>query len=248
MVVSPGIATRCDTRVHDDTLGSDHCPVILVCNSNAGTLTANTHLDSHVFPRWRTSKADWSRFQSEAETIITDKLADEHPQIFADNFTTALTDVANRTLTSVHKANSNGNRARHACIWWTRDCTSTVKRRNKLRNKLRYTKDINISLKCKHAAAVARHTIRQATAKHRQDTCNSLNKRTGSHKIWNIVKGLENNKSGNTSHNITYLEDSNCVVTTEKGQVTSLLQHAFFGDCPGPDASGSGDRCMTQFC
>jgi exonuclease III len=60
MVVSPGIATRCDTRVHDDTLGSDHCPVILVCNSTPCTLTANTHLDSHVFPRWRTSKADWS--------------------------------------------------------------------------------------------------------------------------------------------------------------------------------------------
>jgi hypothetical protein len=123
---------------------------------------------------------------------------------------------------------------RHACIWWTRDCTSTVKRRNKLRNKLRYTKDINISIKYKHAAAVARHTIRQAKAKHWQDTCKSLNERTGSPNIWRIVKGLENNKSGNMTHSITFLENSNGVVT-----VSTLLQHAFFGDCPGPDTTGS---------
>jgi hypothetical protein len=53
------------------------------------------------------------------------------------------------------------------------------------------------------------------------------------------VKGLENNKSGNKTHSITYLEDSNGVVTTDEGQVTTLLQHAFFGNCPGPDTTGS---------
>ncbi len=241
VVVSPGIAARCDTRVYDDTLGSDHCPVILDFNSAATALTANTHhgnAASHFFPRWRTSKADWSRFQSEAETLITNNLIDEHAQTFADNFTTALTDVANRTLTSVHKANANGNRPRHACVWWTRDCTSAIRRRNKLRNKLRYTNDINISVQYKKAVAAARHTIRQAKAHHWQDTCNSLNERTGVHKIWKIVKGLKNNKSGNTAHNITYLEDSNGIVTADEGQVSILLQHAFFGGCPEPDTAG----------
>ena len=151
-IVSANIASKCNTKVTQDFLGSDHSVILTTIQG----FDAPTKLQ---IPRWNFHRADWPAFTSECLHQITDQTISKNTYRFADQVTEALLAVATATIPQTKPYRIN------PVPWWNKQCTVAIRNRKHAFNRMMRTRHPQDIITFKRTRAITRKTILQAKKK-----------------------------------------------------------------------------------
>ena len=127
-MASPEIAKNLDYRVEEDTLGSDHHPLVV----NFGI-----EKEENLPPKsqkYLVKKANWELFQTEAEKELLNCRTAGDPREDYQNFIEKLYTVCDRTIP---KTNLNRKKKLHPAVpYWNSRCQAAINRRKRSLKKL----------------------------------------------------------------------------------------------------------------
>ena len=119
--------------VLDDTLGSDHLPVAMVIDDPSA-------LEGSTQPRWTYRRANWNSFKADCKRLLNDELITDDVMSSYEHLVNSIFEVAERHVPTIKPLN---NPSRRPIPYWTDDCTHAVKLRNKAKNKMQRTRDLD---------------------------------------------------------------------------------------------------------
>ena len=203
----PSVYLDFSWKVHDDSCGSDHFPVIL---ENLGP-----QLDDKI-PRWNLKRANWDEFKNSC--II--KLKSDANDTDKDNityFTETLLSIAGE---SVPKTSTS---KKHNKPWFNDDCKNAIRSRKAALRKfsLRPTQGNMNNFKIQRAKS--RRTIKLAKKTSWRNYVNKLNSSTKSKKVWDMIRKISGK---NPSSPIKHLSKDH-VKATNKKNIADLLARTF---------------------
>jgi len=79
--------------------------------------------------------------------------------------------------------------------FWTNDCTEAVRRRNKAKNKMQRTLDLEDQQTYYRLRGVAQHTIKEAEKQYWRDYCSTLDSTSKMSEVWGTVKKMSGVRS-----------------------------------------------------
>ena len=134
-LVSPNLAIISTWHVEDDSIGSDHLPVILKFNNELHS----KELEADIIPRFIYDQADWSTFQNYLSAQNVDDFEHDNVDIFYNKFCEVVIKAAEL---SIPKRNSNYKGKHKGNVWWNSTCAEAVKNK-----KLTYKKWLKDKIK-----------------------------------------------------------------------------------------------------
>ena len=117
--ISPVLVPSCKWATHDDTLGSDHLPIIITINEKPEL--ADQQRDK--LPKYNYRQADWETFKHILATSDTDGIYHEDINRFYSSFTNVILQAADKTIPKYSSSKSNKHTGN---IWWTPACQDAV--------------------------------------------------------------------------------------------------------------------------
>lgn len=176
-ICSPDLASKFHWKPHHDLFGSDHFPILLGTNLLCPL--------SACPPRWKLSSANWSLFQSSL-ALPTSYLS---PTQACGAVTTAIISAANIAIPL-----TSTDYSRCCCTWWTADCTTARRNKNKALTKYNnHLGDLTLWIAYKRANAIFRRTISLAEEASWNSLLTSFNNQLNSRQAWKKVNSLRNN-------------------------------------------------------
>ena len=207
-------------KVHDDTCGSDHFPIIL---ENSGP-----KLDDKI-PRWNLRRAKWDEFKNSC--IL--KLRSDANNTDDDNityFSKTLTSIAEE---SIPKTSSN---KKHNRPWFDGDCKAAIRSRKAALRKFHLHPTADNLNNFKVHRAKTRRVIKTSKKTSWQNYVNRLNSSSKSKKVWDMIRKISGkNKSSPINH-----LSKNHVKATNKKDIADLLAKTF-------STNSSSDNYNEQF-
>ncbi|KAK4317776.1 hypothetical protein Pmani_011174 [Petrolisthes manimaculis] len=205
-LVSPSIATSCQWLPIDDSLGSDHFPILIKYNSDT--------VKEPSAPKFNVKKADWVSFTKSLNIEIVGETIDDKVNNIKDSILKAAT--ATIPKTSIDSA-------KHRVPWWTPDCRIALCERNRAYRLFKtHISDENFR-KYKLARARARRTIKQAKRDSWRSFVSTINSETSISNVWSTVKKLNKKK---ISLKITNIKHNN-VNFDEPRDIANALARQF---------------------
>ncbi|KAK3869753.1 hypothetical protein Pcinc_024981 [Petrolisthes cinctipes] len=186
-LVSPSIAASCQWLPIDDSLGSDHFPIVIKFKSDT--------IKEPSAPKFNVKKADWVSFTKGVNIEIVGETIDDKVNNIQDNILKAA--MATIPKTSVDSA-------KHRVPWWTPDCRRVLCERNRAYRLFKNRISDENFRKYKLARARARRTIRQAKRDSWRCFVSSINSETSISQVWSTVRKLNKKKISNKITNITF--------------------------------------------
>ena len=175
----PARLTSSTVWLTDDTIGSDHLPIILTVEAVKVTPKRET--------KWSFKKAKWDVFVTTLDAHISNMEKSEKVNAAAENLNSAV-------LKALHAAVPRGCRTT-AHFWWNDEVDNAVSaRRQALKDMQRNNTDHlrhQYQLACDEASRVITQTKREAW----RNYCDGLNDSTSTTKVWRTVASL-NGKCG----------------------------------------------------
>jgi len=102
--------------------------------------------------------------------------------------------------------------------YWNDDIKTAIRNRNRARNKINRTKNINDIIEHKRLKAIAQRVIRQTARQHWQSFCDTLHSQTRLGTVWNMARKMNGTKSNPTS--VPLIQDGNVVqLNKDKAEV-----------------------------
>ena len=194
-------------KVHDDTCGSDHFPIIL---ENSGP-----KLDDKI-PRWNLRRAKWDEFKNSC--IL--KLRSDANNTDDDNityFSKTLTSIAEE---SIPKTSSN---KKHNRPWFDGDCKAAIRSRKAALRKFHLHPTADNLNNFKLHREKTRRVIKTSKKTSWQNYVNRLNSSSKSKKVWDMIRKISGkNKSSPINH-----LSKNHVKATNKKDIADLLAKTF---------------------
>ena len=224
-MASTNIARIANWYVHDDPMGSDHLPVII-------KLCDPAIIEDAYIPQWCYRRANWDGFKKDCQRLMTSDLVDDDVTASQDRLVNVIITAADNNIPTV-KPNSD---PRHKYVpYWTDECTAAVKKRNKAKNKMQRTRDINDRQEYYRTRGQAQHTIKSAQKQYWHDYCSTLDKTTKISKVWSTVKSMSGVRSRRT---IPTIKDSNITYDTnmDKAELFAATFAAVSSDENLPDS------------
>ena len=163
--------------VHDDTLNSDHFPILLK--------TSTSDVDKRP-EKWLLEKADWKQYQ---EHTITDKSIDDFNSIneAANFFETHIKEAASKFIPK-----TKGKVNTKSPVWWNNRCRSAIqKRKAACRRYTRVTSNRNYNAFSKARAEVKRE-VKKSKRQSWTNFINSINRNSKSRDVWKKILALNN--------------------------------------------------------
>lgn len=179
-MASSSIAKSCNWTTYNDTLGSDHIPIIITIDDPAV-------IEDTSIPRWSLSRADWKGYKNSCRCRFTTDLLTTDINETKNNLVRVIVNTATENI-PIMKLSNNTNR--RAVPYWTEECTGAVNRRNHARNVMQRTGDINDIINYKKLKGVAQKTIKMAKKNYWRKYCSTLNHQTKIAKVWKTVKKM----------------------------------------------------------
>ena len=182
--IAPKLADKCTWDIYDDSLGSDHYPIIIDINDYSETLD-----EEDLIPKFQYKKANWQLYKS----ILSNKdidFEDDIENIFS-NFKDNILDAARASIPLIKKPifqNKNCN------VWWTDECNTKRKEKNRaVRNWLKNTKDDNLTQIKQQANIVSNRTVAEAQITYWIKFCQEeIHEPSDSPKVWKEVSKMSN--------------------------------------------------------
>jgi len=143
--ISLDLALSCDWSVLDDPLGSDHFPCVT-------SLCEKVIFDSTSVDGWCYARANWVAFKEDCSREITDEVVD--PLDPTGSYSRLFT-----ALDNIPKTNTHNNKIKKV-MYWNEECSQAVKNRNKAKNHMLATKDLDDCIVYRRLKGVAQHVIK----------------------------------------------------------------------------------------
>nr|CAI5829707.1 unnamed protein product [Callosobruchus analis] len=145
---APALANEMSWKTHDNTLGSDHFPIILELDRQPGF----THNVRHPKTKCNTAKADWNSYRSQAEIYFSGpksilKDIEEKYQHLLNGISTA----ANGSI-SVSRSYKWAKK-KPPPPWWDKQCDELSKRRKEQLQTYKQTSSLENYILCKKEMA-----------------------------------------------------------------------------------------------
>ena len=173
-LVSPNLGNKGTFTVINNTLGSDHNPIVLKFLENE-TLIEETPL---LRPNLR--KADWVKFKEKCHKLIPDKINMDNVDIFYNTLVSALNEasqisIARRCPFTSASARSKSLYKPRVLPYWNDEIKAAIKARNIARNKMvKRRTDENIT-SYRELKGKAQYAIKSAARSHWERYCSTLN-------------------------------------------------------------------------
>ena len=196
-ICSPVLLEEFDWSVHDDLCGSDHFPTILKATSSSS---------SELNPKWKFSKADWTKFATLCLENLTPKVlinTSDPIQSFSD----ALINIADNTIPKTSTA------PRVHVPWFNNDCRQARRQRKRAEKCFSIHPTTQNLSSVKISRAKARRTFKQSKRSSWRSFVSNINSRTPMSKVWNMIRKIKG-KGSKTS--IKHLKDGNDIITDKQ--------------------------------
>jgi ribonuclease HI/exonuclease III len=186
--VSRSLAARSTWTVIQDTLGSDHLPVLT-------SIGVRPVLENNELPRWNLKRANWELFTSHLD-VLPDQLETD---VSTQKAYTQLVDaIIGAAKMSIPKQTF---RTKHTPLpYWSTACKEAIKVRNAARHRWvrrRYQDNAaEYHNEYKRLKGIAQCTIKDAGRSHWEAYCSSLSSASKLSSVWKMAKKM----SGTTTH------------------------------------------------
>ena len=194
-------------KVHDDTCGSDHFPIIL---ENLGP-----ELDDKI-PRWNLRRAKWDEFKNSC--IL--KLKSDANDTVEDNITYFSKTLISIAEESIPKTSSN---KKHNKSWFNDDCKTAIRSRKAALRKFNLQPSAENLNNFKIHKAKTRRVIKISKKTSWRNYVNKLKSSSKSKKVWDMIRKISGK---NTSGPIKHLS-KNHIKATNKKDIADLLANTF---------------------
>ena len=194
-------------KVHDDTCGSDHFPIIL---ENSGP-----ELDDKI-PRWNLRRAKWDEFKNSC--IL--KLKSDANDTVDDNITYFSKTLISIAEESIPKTSSN---KKHNKSWFNDDCKTAIRSRKAALRKFNLQPSAENLNNFKIHRAKTRRVIKTSKKTSWRNYVNKLKSSSKSKKVWDMIRKISGK---NTSSPIKHLS-KNHIKATNKKDIADLLANTF---------------------
>ena len=185
-IASLQLATKCNWMVHNDSLGSDHYPIITTVNEPPDISSQNTQQNKYNYKR-----ADWNKFKDESRKTFQYQLHDDDISKYCSNVNTALHTAANNSIPKYKPCKRT-----KATPYWNKKCSDAVNRRHRAEKKMKRTKQLDDCINYRKEKATAQRVIREVQQEYWSEYCNNLSNDTKLTSVWNMAKrmtGVNNN-------------------------------------------------------
>jgi ribonuclease HI len=183
-ITSPDLALNCCQFIENTSLGSDHLPVITKVNE---IVTLEDSMGMHA---WNLKKADWKIFKNESKFHITDNLLDEDINKTFLNLTTAISTLANSVIPT-KKYMKSKNKRHKPLPFWNENCNKAIYERNRIRNKMNKSRNLDDYVEFKRQNAIAKRVIADEAKTSWETYCSELNNQSKLSSIWNMARRME---------------------------------------------------------
>ena len=203
----PSIYLDYSWKVHDDTCGSDHFPIIL---EHSGP-----NLNDRI-PCWNLKKAKWEDFKNLciSQLIPENNINDED---HINYFTKTLFDIATKCIPKTSTSTTNKK------PWFNDECKKAIRLRKAALRKFNNQPTRGNLNYFKIHRARARRDIKQAKRTSWRNYVNKLNSFTKSKKVWDMIRKISGK---NRSNPLKHLSKENTKVTN-KQSIANLLAETF---------------------
>ena len=184
-LVSPNLAVNCNWEVGNDSLGSDHLPIIITLNEKIDVQVENDKVPKYCYDR-----ADWNQFQLHLNACDESFMNTNNINEMYSNFTNSIHLAANKSIPIMrcsHKTKHHGN------IWWSQQCEDAVNlKKNTYKYWIKHRTDAafqdmkKAKLDCNRIIALAKKVCFENFCK------NEVSGSNDSKKVWKKVNEMKN--------------------------------------------------------
>ena len=199
-LISSSLSAKVTFHVSQDSLGSDHFPIIL----NFSTVSTLPQTPTFYL---NFKKACWNKICSHMSDWVERETCNinwNDPQLVYDKFTSTLTD----SIKQYSPVICPKQKKLKVVPYWTRDCTVAISNKKRAQRKMSRTKnfaDIEIYKNCKR---IAQKTIHKAKTDYWGKYCSKIDKFSSLTKMWKTVKAINGKHSASNPHdNLDNIEE-----------------------------------------
>ena len=168
-------------RVHEDSCGSDHFPIIIE-NTKPGKSDPQTVSKT---PRRNFKKANWQAYKKLClDTLIPETNTNQEEPII--HFTNTLINIANKTIPKTTTSPKHNN------PWFTEECKTMIRDRQRILRKFKTNPSSENLDKYRQQRAKTRRTIKETKRSSWRNFTAKINSNANPKTIWNFVKKISN--------------------------------------------------------
>lgn len=182
--------------VWDDSMGSDHYPVIT-------KLDVQIPISKFYSHKYNLKKTDWHLFSTNLKNSLNSRAEDISPSTDPiTSYNTFVQCVDHAVLSASPKGSqsnligSNKGKSKSKQFipapWWNEDCDKAIQDRREASIKFRKTSNYVNYLEYKKCEAKAKRTLNESRRKSFRNFCNSLNRNTSISKVWRVIRSFKN--------------------------------------------------------
>ena len=187
-LVSASLSSHFNYEVLEDSLGSDHFPILITHNSPGGNTPQNFN------PRFKTENADWMLFGQ----IIQNKFNSAPVQLSSLSrykfLESSIIEAANVSIPQTKLSTKSSPKC-----WWNLECQEIIQQRKKAHKKYKLNPILNNFIELKRLQAKAKYIIKTAKRESWNKFCSSINPNTSPKDIWNKIKRISGSVIRNKS-------------------------------------------------
>ena len=209
-LVTSDVASRCETVVTDQLIGSDHCIIITTVNSRVQISETETR-------KWSIGKANWKEFSRLVDINLTSGVDLE---LDIEEMNSKITrSIISAAETTIPRSRNIG---KIPVPWWNVNCERAIKRKRAAFMKMKRTFNFDDVIDFKRKRAECRRTIQSAKRQFWEKFCASLDMRANAKRVWRVAKSL--NGVTNSSSIPSLSLDNQVIITEDKSKADALAE------------------------
>lgn len=182
-IITQDLALSCNHYVENTSLGFDHLVTITKVNE-AIVLEEEMSMNP-----WKINKANWQQFKTESKHSITENLIETDINNTYKKITAAITDLGNSNIAR-RKQIKNKERRHRPLPFWNEKCSKAIHNRNRIRNKMKKSKDLNDYIAYKQQNAKTKRIIADEARGSWEAYCSELTDQSKLGVVWNMARRM----------------------------------------------------------
>jgi len=212
-LTSTQLATRCRWMTWNNTMGSDHVPIII---------TINAEPEKQLFsgPKWKFAKADWITFRRFIDDKVeTTEFNNDDVNQLNSKVTDVIIEAAKKSVPETKKPALS--RRQKPLPYWN-DIKTAISNRNRARNKMNRT-NIDDCIEYRCLKSITQRVIRSTARQHWQSFCDKLTETSRLSSVWSMARKMNGTKSNPSPASL----HDDCNTVTDNNEKAEIFARSF---------------------